>query len=299
MDFNLDFMDNTSDESESMKNPFAEEFSSADVVNRPEKDKDKRKGNSYSEKPFSEEFSRDDVVNRRIDDYQPQRGTGTVKVHHPGSRSDEIDEKIVKRLLKDYDVDMLVESIVKLEDDFRRDKSFKKDPKRNEPENITDENRRMLTFNDYLLAPKISGKVSDLPHSSRIPKEFAQPGGEKVEIKDDPSLDSPHKKTSTALINRNEDGIIESIEVFCNCGERTLIKFDFEDVDDSLGESEYEEGVESHLGFDVVREGITEPEVSIEDLLEADGQKSKPDSDADVQKDIGEISFGTDFDFQM
>lgn len=87
-------------------------------------------------------------------------------------------------------------------------------------------------FADYLSLPVISGSAKKKYSDKYIPKEFVENTSKHVEIADlDASTSHGTKKTSI-LINRDETDEIESIEVLCKCGERTLIKFDFDDSDE-------------------------------------------------------------------
>lgn len=87
-------------------------------------------------------------------------------------------------------------------------------------------------FKDYLLAKKISGKSNVKFTDKLIQKEFVKETDKSVEITDLRRSISPNSKKTSVLINRSQDMEIESIEVFCKCGEKTIIKFDeADDID--------------------------------------------------------------------
>lgn len=93
-------------------------------------------------------------------------------------------------------------------------------------------------FKDYLLAKKISGK-SDTKFGQKIlPKEKINENNEKIEISDFYSQRSTLQQKTSLIINRNEDSEIESIEVFCKCGEKTIIKFQEKDISSSMDSHE-------------------------------------------------------------
>ncbi|MCL2039535.1 MAG: hypothetical protein FWG85_03795 [Bacteroidetes bacterium] len=93
-------------------------------------------------------------------------------------------------------------------------------------------------FKDYLLVKKISGK-SDTKHSQKIlPKEKINENNEKIEVSDFYSERSTHQHKTSLIINRNEDSEIESIEVYCKCGEKTIIKFQEKDIASSTDANE-------------------------------------------------------------
>ena len=84
-------------------------------------------------------------------------------------------------------------------------------------------------FKDYLLAKKISGKGDNKYADKILPKEKIKENNEKIEVADFHNKRlSNHQKTSV-IINRNEYSEINSIEVFCKCGEKTIIRFQEQD----------------------------------------------------------------------
>jgi len=93
-------------------------------------------------------------------------------------------------------------------------------------------------FKDYLLVKKISG-TSDTKHTQKIlPKEKVKENNEKIEVADFYSQRSTNQQKTSLIINRNEHSEIESIEVYCKCGEKTIIRFQEKDL---LSPTEIEE----------------------------------------------------------
>ena len=52
-----------------------------------------------------------------------------------------------------------------------------------------------------------------------------------IEISDTPNFTKFEQSNSVIEINRNEEGDMISIVVYCHCGEKTVIKFDYYDPD--------------------------------------------------------------------
>lgn len=107
-------------------------------------------------------------------------------------------------------------------------KEYKTQKTKLEIENQPHEEYLKENFKDFLTVPKISGTNSHQNHNNLIPSNQLNTGDSYTEIAADPTTeDISHP--STVEINRNENGEIESIVVYCKCGERTMIKFDYDD----------------------------------------------------------------------
>ena len=111
---------------------------------------------------------------------------------------------------------------------------------------------------------------------------------------------NPKSKTSI-LINRDINGEIESIEVMCKCGERTLISFDYSDISDEEEElTEIIDEPKDTIPFDnlhKVNENIliVNPDLLIEDLkkiedIDDDENEDENQEDED-EDDIDEEDF--------
>ncbi len=92
------------------------------------------------------------------------------------------------------------------------------------------ENNNFLNddFHDFIELPKISGDEKSIIGSKLIPSDKIESSNKMVEIGNAANdFDSNH---STSIeINRNEKGDIDSITVYCKCGEITNIKFDYDE----------------------------------------------------------------------
>lgn len=84
-------------------------------------------------------------------------------------------------------------------------------------------------FLDFIELPKISGDAVNLVGKNLITSDFVKHTNKKVEISDESISDESHNHTSIE-INRSETGDIESIAVYCKCGEVTQITFNYEDA---------------------------------------------------------------------
>jgi hypothetical protein len=85
----------------------------------------------------------------------------------------------------------------------------------------------LQNFKDFLEYPKISGKEK-FSASNIIQKEKTDSLKEKVEVYNEPEIEDEHG-TTTVELNKNERGEVESILIYCKCGEKTLIRFDYDD----------------------------------------------------------------------
>ena len=79
-------------------------------------------------------------------------------------------------------------------------------------------------FQDYLLAKKITGNNQVRFTDKVIDKDVVEETHKSVEITDLTHSDITTK--TSILVNRDDDMEIESIEIICKCGEKTVIKFD-------------------------------------------------------------------------
>lgn len=83
-------------------------------------------------------------------------------------------------------------------------------------------------FKDFLVLPKIGDKKTE--GSSRVihtksSENQEQPGTSITQ----PQFQELLTGETSVIINRNNDGEIESIEVYCKDGEKVVIRFEFED----------------------------------------------------------------------
>ncbi len=87
-------------------------------------------------------------------------------------------------------------------------------------------------FRDFLQYPKISGEDKFGLERKFIPKEQIQGKDKKIEIADSVKFDEENHSTTIEII-RSAEGDIENIVVYCRCGEKTLIRFDYDDKTDA------------------------------------------------------------------
>lgn len=233
---------------------------------------------SYSEEelenPFNEEFDLDSVVNKgdelgdidSNDEKSPEFLTDQDIEHLKNSGEEAKKAAELFQTVSDDDRGTIIkkvdaESLKGIENPF--DKSYQKrksqDSKKSNPinqkivpfgtvmdpdEEITYRDELKNQFKDYLEAPRISGKEKKSYNKNHIPKEAIEADKKTLEISDDPNsyLESEDDEHTTSVeINRDDFGEIESIVVNCQCGEKTLIEFNYDDDSKELTEITNEE----------------------------------------------------------
>jgi hypothetical protein len=80
-------------------------------------------------------------------------------------------------------------------------------------------------FQDYLISKKISGNHKIRFSDKVIAKEFVEESHQQIEVADLLHSSGLEVKKTSVLIHRDDDMEIESIEILCKCGEKTVIKF--------------------------------------------------------------------------
>lgn len=83
-------------------------------------------------------------------------------------------------------------------------------------------------FLDFVELPRISGDEKNFVGKNLISSDHVKSSQKRVEISDEPQLFDDSHSTSME-INRLENGDIESISIYCKCGEITKIKFNYQD----------------------------------------------------------------------
>ena len=83
-------------------------------------------------------------------------------------------------------------------------------------------------FRDFLVLPRISGARPIKGSRNIINKEQIEEGAQ-VEISNKPPFGDVSSGESSVIVNRNLEGEIESLEVYCKDGEKIVIRFDFGD----------------------------------------------------------------------
>ena len=107
-------------------------------------------------------------------------------------------------------------------------------------------------FKDYLLAKKIAGNA-DMRSAEKIITEDKIIKTEKtIEISDAHSLNPNLNEKTSVLINRDENMDIDSIEIFCKCGEKTIIRFHEDDTITTDSDTKVENNSLTDIVFDTV-----------------------------------------------
>lgn len=83
-------------------------------------------------------------------------------------------------------------------------------------------------FKDFLVLPRISGGKPIKGSRNIINKEQTKEDAQ-VEISNKPPFEDISSGESSVIVNRNLDGDIESLEVYCKDGGKIVIRFDFGD----------------------------------------------------------------------
>lgn len=224
------------------ENPFGTEFNSDDVVNKKPKPK---ANNDHVVEDFNLSEGFQDIDDEpkpeqkksqllSDDDIKHLMGMGeearrAVELHQTlGNDDDERESPVIKKedIKHSKITEEDVQNYINFDEDTRKKLRFN-DPYTDHTEEPDDK----LPFKDFIMAPRLAGSRIRPDYRNLMPSETLTDSGKRVEISDklvDPSEESVHKHTSV-IINRDEQGDVESIEVFCKCGERTLIKFDYFD----------------------------------------------------------------------
>ena len=221
---------------------------------------------------FGEEFNQVDVVNKNV-----------VKVQHA-----EDNEKIIE--LDKMDLIQFYEERYKKESFEYQFVEMKQDKLDNIDELLRE------NFKDFLVYKKLAGNLSGLTHANRIPQERIRTSQKSVEVKDE--KDDKHE-TKQIITHRNKFDEVDFIEVICNCGETTVIRFDYDDTADYEEEDKKNLYVEEKEHVDPIHNeaedvfddlGLAD---SIEDIdeedLQSDGFTDLGDSVNDLDE-MGSVS---------
>lgn len=171
------------------------------------------------ENPFGEEFELDDVINKgEINSNISKKGINNTR---------RTDPEFSTKGYSQSDIDQLVN----YDQERRKEISFKREL--NEEIDLKDENHEKLenSFKDFLIYPRISGKSQMRGDKTIIPNSNVVKSDKRVEIVDAPKTKKKHNP-STILVNRDEIGDIDNVEIICECGDRILLKFEKVDVFD-------------------------------------------------------------------
>lgn len=148
-----------------------------------------------------------------------------------------IKKKDIETEIPNYD-ESTAEEFLKEDYDLIKKKVFEPAfiPKEKDTDDPEDHQEVLIrNFRDFLVLPRISGARPIRGSRNIINKEQVQEGA-LVEISNKPPFEDVSSGDSSVIVNRNLDGEIESLEVYCKDGEKIVIRFDF--GDDTLPNNE-------------------------------------------------------------
>ena len=144
-------------------------------------------------------------------------------------------------------------------------------------------------FKDYLLAKKITGSSQVRFSDKLIPEELISQSEKSIEIVELDQESRQQPKKTSILINRDVDAEIESIEILCKCGEKTIIKFEEDAVkyEEALDDDEQELVVSSKMGTEIIIDTLDLESLNLKEAMEA----SKEKNNMSVPEDISSIIY--------
>ncbi len=178
--------------------------------------------NSFSKEEFSPLLNYEDLsedINEAV-----QKGE---KIS-PSSKI--IKKKDIKTEYPQYD-EQTAEEFLKEDWEEAKKKAFEPAfiPKEQDTDQPEDRQEVLIrNFRDFLVLPRISGARPIKGSRNIINKEQVQENA-RVEISNKPPFEDLSSGESSVIVNRNLDGEIESLEVYCKDGEKIVIRFDFGD----------------------------------------------------------------------
>lgn len=214
-------------------NPFTEEFDVSDVVNRVKSSDHAVNYSNIRRKKEQSYFIPKKELENIVEDFSDLK---VYKKDTQGNIVAEYEEDSYRRF------NNFINNLDKLEDEeyveikipVEITESKKTKPNyeygKNRDYDEADENKIFTEFlqegfKDYLVAEKISGNKSSKFSDKVISQENLNNGRQKIEIADVHTIIGNELKKTSIMINRNEDMEIDSIEILCKCGEKTILKF--------------------------------------------------------------------------
>jgi len=188
---------------------------------------------------FEDDFSNSEVNNEEPlftseDLNELLKDAEELKAKDIYSKINNLKENVQKNVIKpeEYEkniTDYELQSVLNYSDEKRKQDFYS-------PLDISQEKHHNLEseFKDFLSIPKISGKEKITTESKVLPNEIVENIEKKVEIVDYDDKDSIHH--TSVEIGRDGNGDLEYIVIHCKCGEKTMIKFDYDDGNDNLTE---------------------------------------------------------------
>jgi hypothetical protein len=230
---------------------------------------------------FDEEFDKDDVVNSDFDEDDDEGSEFPIydiddedqisKYRTGETLGQRID---VRSLLTEKKLDP--EDFINYDNEKRKKQDFRLEYEQSK-EILDREKRLQDNFKDFLIARKISGKESFSQYKSRLPKNILLDSGGTVQIEDEPDL-KEHDEADAArvVINRDENDVIKNIVVYCSCGRKTKIEFDYDTFSKSDIEKEKQDSI---LDFDRYIKNKEEMDIEFENKKELLKQKNMREED--------------------
>ncbi len=161
------------------------------------------------EQPFEEEFDKKKVVNRDLQKAKKITNEGKIQKEISSPEFDELSD------FSPYS------------DEERKNQLFQFEYGSSEPVKDDDEILRN-NFKDFLVLKKLAGKSSGLSGTGLYHSDRLIDTGKKIKIYDDPEIKKESRDSSANIvIHKNDEGDIETIEITCQCGERTIINLDY------------------------------------------------------------------------
>lgn len=225
--------------------------------------------------PFAFEFNTEDVINREEEITDP---------FAPDFNESKINKKHNK---KAFITEEDLEQILNYKDSSRKDRLFDARIAKEASSVPIQTDDLHQHFSDFIVLPKISGTNNKIPNSMRLPSDYVKSRGDKVEIADDPSMDESTDNPASVIVNRDQYGEVESIEVLCKCGERTFIKFDFAEENEKFDLTEiYNKEIKAPSEFDMkkLKQKPRVASVNIDDILTQEDKNNLIDDKLDVRK---------------
>jgi len=276
------------DEQRKYINPFDEEFDENDVVNRAKPFEDFARSNPKDEnvgkKVVADIISDGESLQLKAIEDEDEEVFGVIKKEDIDSGKHLLEEIEQFNDKNKIDVEQEIQTLDKPQIvEFKRPEE--------EIQHYLQEN-----FKDYIVVPKISGTSKKFSEKNLLHKDEVKPTGKKVEIVDHIQSGINPKQKTSILINRDVNGEIESIEVVCKCGERTLITFDYSDIsDDETNLTEIIGEKKETVPFDKLHNlkeniFIVNPDILIEDLKKVEGifdeeEQIKGEDDSETEND--------------
>lgn len=222
---------------------------------------------------FDEEFDKEDVINSDLDDlpedFEEDDQISEFRTGDALGQRIDVRELINKKTLEPED-------FLNYDDELRKKKDFSLEYNQSK-EVIEKEKRLQENFKDFLIARNITGKKSFSQYKSRLPADILIDSGRTVQLEDDQEIAEKHEdEAAKIVINRNENDEIENIEVYCACGRKTKIEFDY----DNYAKDDIEKTKdESILDYDRYRDHKEEMDIEFENKKELLKQKNMKEED--------------------